>query len=235
MGRIRTVLAFLFSVVVFGTVAVAAALSLGLLAIPLASSWPGWWGRACLWIAGVEAEFSGLEHLRGPGTRVLVANHTSALDVPLVAALSPQAPLCLAKKELQWFPVFNLVWWSHGQVFVDRRDPARAAASLADVVARCAASPRTIVLAPEGTRSRDGKLGRFKLGAFRLAVATGSPIVPVVVRGAGQLMPPGQWFTRPGRVTVQVMPPVDSSGWTETSLKAAAAALEDDYRRWLEG
>lgn len=235
MSRIRTILAFLFSVVVFGAVAVVAAVSLGLLAMPLASSWPGWWGRACLWIAGVEVEFTGLEHLRGPGTRVLVANHTSALDVPLVAALAPRAPLCLAKKELQWFPGFNLMWWSHGQVFVDRRDPARAAASLADVVARCEASPRTIILAPEGTRSRDGSLGRFKLGAFRLAVATGSPIVPVVVLGAGKLMPPGQWFTGPGRVEVRVMPPVDTAGWTEGELRARASALEADYRRFLEG
>lgn len=217
----------------FSLVALVATLSLGLLAMPLASSWPAWWGRLTLKLLGVRAEYTGLEHLRLGRSIIVVANHQSVLDVPVVAALAPRSPLCLAKKELRWFPGFNLVWWSHGQVFVDRSNPARASEALAAVAARCAAQPRTVILAPEGTRSRDGTLGRFKLGAFRLAVATGAPIVPVVVRGAGALMPPGRWWCERGTVTVEVKPPVATEGWTLDTVRAHADALEADYRGWL--
>ncbi len=219
----------------FSLVAVVATLSLGLLAMPLASSWPGWWGRVTLKLLGVKAEYTGLEHLRSGRSVIVVVNHQSGLDVPVVAALSPRSPLCLAKKELRWFPGFNLVWWSHGQVFVDRSNPARATEALEQVAARCREQPRTVILAPEGTRSRDGTLGRFKLGAFRLAVATGAPIVPVVVRGAGSLMPPGRWWVQPGKVTVEVKAPVATEGWTLDNVREHADALEDDYRGWLAG
>jgi 1-acyl-sn-glycerol-3-phosphate acyltransferase len=217
---------------VFGVIAGVALLTMRLCAIPLASFFPGVYGRSALWIGGVRLAVTGEEHLRAPGSRILVLNHQSALEVPVVCALGPVAPLVLGKRELIWFPVFNVMWWSLGQIFVDRKDPAAASKSLDAVVAELRKHPRTVIVAPEGTRSRDGKLGRFKLGAFRIAAASGAPIVPVVLHGTGKLMPPGRWWSEPGVIRVEIKPPIPTGGWTG-DLRPHADALEDDYRRWL--
>ena len=119
MAKLRSLLAGAWSMAVFAFVALCAALTLRLLAIPLASFFPRIYGRSTLWIAGVRLVVTGEEHLRGRGSAILVANHQSALDVPIIAALGARAPLCLAKRELIWFPVFNLLWWSLGQIFVE--------------------------------------------------------------------------------------------------------------------
>jgi 1-acyl-sn-glycerol-3-phosphate acyltransferase len=233
MSKLRTILAAGWSLLVFGVVAFLAMLTLRLLARQLTKGWPAIWGRSALAIVGVKLRIRGEENLFTSGSKIAIANHTSALDVPIVAALGPRWPLCLAKAELRWFPVFNVLWWSLGQVFMDRRDPKRAKASLAAIAAATTGGERTVVLAPEGTRSVDGELGRFKLGAFRLAVATGAPIVPIVIRGAGQLMPKGQWWVEPGEVVVEVMPPIETVGWVEEDVVGYAAEMEGRYREWL--
>lgn len=227
-------IAVLYTTVLFVLLACLSVASLGRLAVPLTNGWPAWWGRSVLYILGIELTVTGREHLGREASVVLVVNHTSALDVPIVAALGPPNPLCLAKAELRWVPPFNMMWWSLGQVFLERGNPEQARRSIARVVEAARRRPRTIVLSPEGTRSRDGRVGRFKLGAFRIAAATGAGIVPAVCRGAGERMPPGRWWATPGRVSVAIMPPLPAQEWTEEGLVRAAGELEARYRRWLE-
>lgn len=218
---------------VFGVVATFAVATLGLLSRRLTVWWPEFWGRTSLAIAGIRIRVVGIENFRGTGSKVVIANHTSVLDVPLVAALGPEWPLCLAKAELRWFPVFNLMWWSMGQVFVDRKDPSRAGESLERIIAATRAEARTVILAPEGTRSVDGNIGKFKLGAFRIAVATGAPIVPIVIRGGGNLMPKGQWWANPGEVIIEVKPPIPTVNWTNETIREHTLATERQYRDWI--
>ncbi len=238
---LRNLLAMAWTALVFGVVGVVGLLSFRLLARPLSSWVPRVWGRPTLWLLGVDVELRGAEHLSdlragrvGAGWPcVVVTNHQSALDVPLMALLAPRFPLVMGKAELRWLPVFNLLWWSLGQAFVERGDAQAARATVAGFVRALARGPRTVLLAPEGTRTRDGSVGAFRRGAFRIAAEAGIPILPVVIEGAFECMPKGQLWADPGRVRVTVRPPIDTRGWSPEDAGRHADALQADYVRWL--
>ncbi len=230
---LRTLAGWGWTFAVFLMAPLLSLLSLGLFGPRLTTWLAHTWGPTCCRLLGVAVEVRGVEHLRHPGSRIVVANHTSALDMPLVALIAPKAPLVLAKAELRWVFPFNLMWVALGQRFVERKNKDRARASVDALVAALRRDERSIVLAPEGTRSRDGKLGRFKLGAFHMAAQTHVPIVPVLIRGAGPLMPPGRWWIEAGRCVVEIKPPIDTSAWVPEQVHTYAEALEADYRRWL--
>ncbi len=239
----RSLLALAWSGVFFLVSGLAGLLTLRLASRPLATALPWLWGRTTLALLGVSLDVRGREHLADGGiggpsplarTRVVVVNHASTLDTPTMGALGLRAPLVLGKKELRYLPFFNLVWWSLGQVFLDRHDPQRARAALDGVVRVATRAPRTILIAPEGTRSADGRLGTFRTGAVHLAIALGCPIVPVVIHDAPRRMPLGRFWATPGPVRVEVMEPIDTTGWDAADARRHAAELEGRYRGWLE-
>ncbi len=238
----RSLVALAWSALVFLCGGLVGVLTLRLAARPLASFLPWFWGNTTLRLLGVSLDVRGRENLSdgvagGPTplnrTRVVVVNHASTLDTPVMGALGLRAPLVLGKKELRYLPFFNLVWWALGQVFLDRHDPSRARAALDSVIRAAQAHPRTILIAPEGTRSADGTLGTFRTGAVHLAVALGCPIVPVVLHDAARLMPLGRFWSSPGRLRVEVMPPIPTDGWDPADARRHASALEAQYRAWL--
>ena len=229
----RAVLAWGWSGFIFLLAPICSLATLGLMAPSLSTLLARVWGRPTLWLLGIEVEVRGVENLRHPGSRIVVANHQSALDIPLAAAVAPRAPLVLAKAELRWLFPFNVMWIALGQRFVDRGDPARARRSVEALVAALAKEERSIILAPEGTRSRTGRLARFKLGAFHMAAQTHVPVVPLCFHGAGPLMPPGRLWAEKGRCVVEVHPPIDTRSWTVEHVHEYAEAVEADYRRWL--
>jgi putative phosphoserine phosphatase/1-acylglycerol-3-phosphate O-acyltransferase len=94
---------------------------------------------------------------------------------------------------------------------------------------------RSLVIAPEGTRSTTGRLGPFKKGAFHIALQAGVPIVPVVFRNVLDALPKHAWVVRPATVEAVVLPPVDTSGWSAQSLDAEIEALRNRYLEVLEG
>jgi 1-acyl-sn-glycerol-3-phosphate acyltransferase len=192
--------------------------------------WVGAWGRGTLRLLGIRLHARGGERIATRRSRVVVCNHTSVLEFPLFAALAPPGILGIAKREIRWVPLFNLAWWVLGQAFLDRGDKASATATLAGAIAELRRRPRSLLIAPEGTRSRDGTLGPFKLGAWRIARAAGVPIVPVVIRGGFDLMPPGAWAPYPGTLRVEVK---DASRVTDEPLPAQADALHAAFEGWL--
>jgi putative phosphoserine phosphatase/1-acylglycerol-3-phosphate O-acyltransferase len=238
---VRNVLALGWTALVFGGVGIVGLLSFRMLARPLSSWVPRAWGAPTLWLLGVRVELRGEEHLADVragrvGARwpcVIVANHQSALDMPLMALLAPRDPLVMGKAELRWMPVFNLLWWSLGQAFVERGDAQAARATVASFVRALARASRTVLLAPEGTRTRDGSVGPFKRGAFRIAAEAGVPILPVVIDGAFACMPKGRLWADSGVVRLTVHPPVDTRGWSAEDAGRHADALRGDYARWL--
>lgn len=230
---LRSAAAWAWSGLIFVLAPLSAVLTLGLASSSLATFWAPIWGWGGLRLLGLDLEVRGLHHLRSVGSCILVANHQSAVDLLIGAALGPRAPLVLAKAELRWLFPFNLMWVALGQRFVDRRNPEAARRSVEGIVAALKASPRTVILAPEGTRSRTGHLGPFKTGAFHMAVATQVPIVPVCIHFAGLRMPPGRMWAERGRCIVEVHPPIPTEGWRVEQVRGHALVLEERYRRWL--
>lgn len=149
---------------------------------------------------------------------VVVSNHQSAADIPLISRL-PWEMKWVAKRELLDVPVFGWLLKLAGDIPVDRRDPdsranvlRRARRVLDD---RC-----SVMFFAEGTRSRDGRVKRFQDGAFRLAVETGAPVLPLAIDGTMDALPKSGWQFGPADVRLHVFEPVPTAGLTEADVPA---------------
>lgn len=192
------------------------------------------WTWAILRAGGVSLKVSGLEHLDPSRQYVFMVNHQSNIDIPvLIQSLSNFQLRWLAKKELLWVPFFGWAMWAAKHIAVDRSDRASALKSLKRAKQRIAAGISVVVF-PEGTRSRDGRLLPFKRGGFLLAVQSGAPIVPVTINGSGALLPAGQWRLRPGTIEVTVGKAISVDGFRAGKLRELAdqvrQAISDHLR-----
>ncbi|HEY5460754.1 MAG TPA: lysophospholipid acyltransferase family protein [Deferrimonas sp.] len=166
----------------------------------------GWWGRAFVRLGGWTFRVEGMENLPSCGA-VLVANHQSIVDIPMLLSAFPQPVRFLAKRELGEIPLFGKAMAAAGNLFIDRDDPRDAVRMLRDVGARLR-DGRLVVVFPEGTRSGDGSIGEFRPGAFYLAQKSGAPVVPVYIDGGRLALPKGSLRVRPADLLVRVLPPL---------------------------
>ncbi|MBI3071132.1 MAG: 1-acyl-sn-glycerol-3-phosphate acyltransferase [Deltaproteobacteria bacterium] len=185
------------------------------------------WGRTALPLCGVRVELRGAENLPS-GSMILMPNHASNIDVPCLMSVIRNIRF-VTKHTIKWIPVFGWGLWLAGFVFVNRKNRASAIKSLAVAAKRIRRHGHTTVIFPEGTRSRDGRLGAFKKGGFVLAMEAKVPVVPVRVRGTRGVLPKGSALIRPGRVTIDVGEPVD------VAMCETKEELMDRVRAALEG
>jgi 1-acyl-sn-glycerol-3-phosphate acyltransferase len=141
---------------------------------------------------------------------VVVANHQSFLDIFLLSNL-PREMKWVAKRSLFKIPWVGWCFTMSGDIPVDRGDPASAAAVMARA-RRYLSRGMSVMMFPEGTRSRDGKLLPFKVGAFKLAVDAGVPVLPIAITGTAQGMPKGSPWVRPSELRVRILDPVPVGG-----------------------
>jgi 1-acyl-sn-glycerol-3-phosphate acyltransferase len=169
-----------------------------------------WCARAWSWLilatTGVRVEVRGLDQLTPGATYVFVANHQSIYDIPVIFGSLPFQLRIIAKDSLGRFPFLGWHLQRTGHMLVDRRRPNRQG-----IFAWATSLPSrglSLIVFPEGTRSRDGLVAPFKAGSFFPAVQTGIPIVPLTVVGSRHVMRKGELTTRPGDVVLVVHPPV---------------------------
>lgn len=234
IGGVRVTLSpYLFRGMLVGMGAAAVALHRATGSRALAWSFAKARARDLTWLLGVRVHLQGLEHLRGGGPFVFASNHQSHLDILTLLASLPGRTRFAAKTELWRHPVVGAVLDTLGMVPIDRTNPERAIEALN----RAGGRDESLVIFPEGKRSRDGHLAEFKKGAFVLAIKLGRPIVPVVCRGTRRLMPRGSQLTVfPGDVEVIVEPPIPTVGLTHDDRDALAAqtraAIEKHHTGW---
>jgi 1-acyl-sn-glycerol-3-phosphate acyltransferase len=166
----------------------------------------GVWSRLILRTAGVRVRVSGLENLP-PGPAVLAANHASALDIPILFGGLPVDFRIIHKRSLLLVPVIGWCLRAGGHISIDRQNPFRARRSL-EAAAERIRRGTSVVVFPEGTRSRDGRIGAFKRGSFALAIRAGAPVLPVSIAGLKRLMPRRLPSLRPGEVRVRLHPAI---------------------------
>jgi 1-acyl-sn-glycerol-3-phosphate acyltransferase len=193
------------------TVVTGTAVSLSLLVSPsrrLVKPLASLWCRSVLGVAGVRVEVAGLERVGGRGPYVFAMNHQSNLDSLCVTPHLPADRFAyIAKRSLFWVPFLGWGMLAAGFVSVDRKNRARAVASLERAGERIRAGT-SLVVYPEGTRSPDGRLQPFKKGPFHVALAAGVPIVPVAISGTAALMPVGSAAIRAGTVRLRFGAPI---------------------------
>ncbi len=182
-----------------------------------------WWARTNLWLAGVRTTLAEAGPLAPDEARVFVANHQSAVDVFVLGAVLPGQYRWVVKQELFSVPILGRAMLRAGYVPIDREKPGRSRSSLSRAAAVLAAGDSLVVF-PEGSRSADGRLQPFKRGAFALAHAAGSPVVPVAVIGSREVLAPGSYRLRAGTVRVELAPAIPSTGLSQTELSAQARA-----------
>ncbi len=167
------------------------------------------WGRGIIRLCGLRVRVEGAEHIRRGDSYVFVANHTSMLDIPLLLGYLPIRFHWLAKRELFGIPLFGSSIRMIGGIPVDRENPRSALKSMR-AAAKRVRDGASLMIFPEGTRSKDGSVQEFKAGAFHVAVQTGGAVVPVAVWGAHRALPRGRLSVRHVPVTITITPPIRS-------------------------
>ncbi|WP_308166376.1 HAD-IB family hydrolase [Nocardia albiluteola] len=187
---------------------------------------------ATLRTTGVRMRVTGAEYARAPRPAVFVFNHQSQFDMVVLAAVLGAGFTGIVKKEVTANPVFGPLLRFAGATFIDRSDSAGARAALAPVV-QTLRSGLSIVIAPEGTRSLTPRVGPFKKGAFHIAQQAGVPVVPVVIRNAGEIAWRNSAIVRKGTVDVAVLPPIDVSGWNAADMTDEVERVRELFVRTL--
>jgi putative phosphoserine phosphatase/1-acylglycerol-3-phosphate O-acyltransferase len=181
------------------------------------------WTSVASAIARLKLLIDGEEHLWSHRPAVFIFNHQSAVDVLITARMLREDVIGVAKKEIKHQLPMGIVFTYTGAVFIDREhvgDPRLALKPAVDALR----AGRSVVIAPEGTRSRDGKLGSFKLGAFHMARQAGVPIVPIIIHNAQDALPYKGIVVHPAEVKVTVLPPQPTGKWRLADVESQAGS-----------
>ncbi len=180
-----------------------------------------WFGRRVIELLDIHLTATGEHNVSDDRAVVYMSNHQSHLDIPVLYATLPSPTIrMLGKTELFQIPLWGRGLRAAEFIEVDRKNHARAVQSI-EHAARLVRDGVSIYLAPEGTRSIDGRIGKLKKGGFHLAIGTGAPIVPVAIRGTIDILPRGGKVMQTGRtVSVQIGRPIDVAGQPIESLMA---------------
>ena len=225
-----TLLTFALSTTVLGVIAVVAGLVSGKPSVVFRLGKV--WARLHFKVMGIDPVYVGAEHAAGTAPRIFLANHLSTLDIWVMAAALPVTTRFVSKRSVFWIPVLGQAMAVAGFIPIDRGDRGRAIQSLgraADVV-RGGAS---VILFPEGTRSRDGRLARFKRGAFHLALQAGVPVVPVAISGTFQVVRPRSIVVTPGPVRVTFGEPIDVAPFQPDDIEGLTTGVRASIVRGL--
>ena len=183
---------------------------------------------------GLNLDVEGEAHLWEHRPAVFVFNHQSQADVVIIARLLRRDLAGVGKKEIAKVPVLGQIMQFAGTVMIDRSDATKAVESMRRLVDTIRVEGKSVVIAPEGTRTVSTRLGPFKKGAFHLAQQAGVPIVPIVIRNALDVSPKGDLLFHPATVGVTVLEPVDTSDWTPETMDEHVAEVRQRFLVALE-
>ena len=166
------------------------------------------WAKILLLICNTKVEIIGKENILRGKPQIFMANHQSDFDILIVLANIPGQFRWLVKKELFHIPVFGAAMKNAGYIEIDRNNKEKAMHSL-DQAALRIREGKSIMVFPEGTRSRHGEIKPFKQGTFYLAIKSGVPIVPISIIGSGEIMPKRSLKINKGIVKLVIGKPID--------------------------
>ena len=187
------------------------------------------WCRGLLRVAGVQLIVEGRQNIPAGTPAVFVGNHRSYFDIPLVLVSLDQPYGILAKEELARIPLLSR--WMHllGCVYVQRDDVRGSLQALKDAAAVVKGGD-SFTIFPEGTRYKgeEGGAGEFKAGAFRIAIKTGVPVVPVAISGARALYESHNYIVHPGTVRVTILPAIRTAGMSKEEQRQLPEAVRQN-------
>jgi len=192
------------------------------------------WAKSILFVSGIKVCIKGLANIEPSKSYIYMSNHRGNFDIPVLLGCLPIQFRWLAKAELFKIPIFGRAMSAAGYVKIDRTNRKSAFESIEQIAAKLK-NGVSVMIFPEGTRSEDGKVKPFKKGGFVMAVDTGVPIVPVILRGTRSIMTKGSWRINPGDVTLSIEKPIDTTGYTrdtkEDLIKTVRSVICEVFER----
>src|SRR5580698_1525278 len=192
--------------------------------------------RVAMWVtnagvraAGIKIEIRGLENIPAGRSCIFMSNHVSNLDPPVLIPLIHGRSSVLLKKELMNIPILGRAMRMAKFVPVERGSRRDAAKASVEAAAEALRSGLHIIVYPEGTRSKDGRLSTFKKGPFFLAQETQAPIIPIALSGTQTMMRKGSYAIRPGVARIQLLPAIEPSDYAtrEELMRAVRNAIAE--------
>lgn len=185
------------------------------------------WAQLIVKTTGVRIRVAGLEHLEPGRSYVFAANHQSIYDIPILFTSIPAQLRIVAKESLGRIPFMGWHLRHAGHLLVDRRKPGP---DIVKKMKRLAGESSSLIVFPEGTRSVDGTVGRFKKGPFLVAIDAHLPVVPVSIADSRHVMKKGQLMVRPGEVRVTLHAPIPTSAVNRKDVLEFAARAREIIR-----
>lgn len=183
-------------------------------------------------MAGIKLIVKGRRNLEAHRPAIFIFNHQSGADIFIVAKLLRKDARAIAKQELKHAPILGQLMVAAGVIFIDRKDREKAIEALKPAVDALKAGT-SIAIAPEGTRSADYTLGKFKKGAFHMAMQAQVPLVPIIIKNAHDAMPKGTNVFKPAYVEVIVGDPISTDHWTVEGLDGHIEAVRYKFLKEL--
>lgn len=203
------------------------------------------WARILLWGSGIRVRVEGMEHIHPNGSYVFASNHLSFMDTPVIMANLPMKFRFLAKTGLFKIPLLGTHLGQAGHIPVHRGDPRASIKTMQRAAEVIRDRGISILVFPEGGRSRDGVLKPFKEGGAYIAIRAGVPLVPIALIGTERVLPFGSGTPHSGAVTLRVLAPIETASLTlkdrhevtdrARELIAGALAAEATVRREAQG
>ncbi|UTV99201.1 1-acylglycerol-3-phosphate O-acyltransferase [Marinomonas rhizomae] len=178
---------------------------------------------------GLSVEGRVAESAKNIPQAVYVANHQNNFDLFTLAVVVPKGVVTVGKTSLRWIPFFGALYWASGNFLINREDRKQAIATIDQIVSSMKKTGLSIWMFPEGTRSRGRGWLPFKRGAFHAAVQAGVPVIPVVCSSTHGQIGLNRWNN--GKVIVEMLPPIDTSGMHETDVVNLLKSCEEQMHK----
>jgi 1-acyl-sn-glycerol-3-phosphate acyltransferase len=182
------------------------------------------WARSILMASRVHVRVDGLSNIEPDKSYIYMANHQSNFDIPVLLGYLPVQFRWLAKAELFKIPMFGRAMLGAGYVKIDRFNQQSAFESISEAAQKMK-NGVSVMIFPEGTRSKDGRIRPFKKGGFVMAVDSGVPIVPVIIRGTWPIMAKSSLRINRGDVEMEIAGPIDTIGYTRETKEELMDAV----------
>ena len=186
-----------------------------------------YWARIIFLSSGIKTKIIGLENLDSSKNYIFAANHSSSLDIPLMLGFIPFWIVPISKIELKWIPFLGWAMQMAGHVFVDRSKHERAMLTIKNIKKSLIKRPRSILLFPEGFRTKDGQVNQFKSGGLSLGIEAKLPIAPVAIIGTFDSLKKGSKLFINNLLIIKVGNPIDTRSYIEKDRKILANIVCD--------
>ncbi|MBO9541071.1 1-acyl-sn-glycerol-3-phosphate acyltransferase [bacterium] len=182
--------------------------------------------RSAFFLCGIRIRVLGAERVDWSRAHVFMGNHQNLLDPFILVVAIPHHMVGIEKRENQRLPLYGPASRAWGNIPIDREDPEAARATIAEATDRLKQGT-SIVILPEGTRTKDGRIGPFKKGGFHMALGAGADIVPFTFNGAYQLLRNGDWRLQPGEIELVFGEAIATEGYTRETLDDLVAKVRE--------